>query len=204
MEEGYIKYRAEWEQTPPFPNELVADLNEYRAKMYRFKLISVSPDGIGYGNISQRLNRSQAFLITGSATGAFPVLDGSHYSLVSAVDTAANLLHCWGPTIASSEAMSHAVIYKECPEVNAVIHIHHQGIWHTRQNILQTTPAEVAYGTPEMADAIVNLLRHSNLRQERLFITRGHQDGIFAFGESLRDAIAPIFIELHRWNMMHA
>jgi len=44
-----------------------------------------------------------------------------------------------------------------------------------------TTDEDAAYGSPEMASSIVNLLRNSGLRQQKIFVMRGHPEGIFAF-----------------------
>ncbi len=196
MDEGYIKFHPHWQKAPAFPEHEVRELITYRQKLYARKLIGAYPDGIGYGNISKRWKATDQFLISGSATGNLEVLGPEHFSLVTEVDLAANTLRCRGPVIASSESMSHAVIYRECPEVRAVIHVHHPGMWNNLLHQVPTTSAEATYGSPEMASAISELLAKTDLRQTRLFVMAGHEEGIFSFGNDLEQAYAVIIAAL--------
>lgn len=188
MDEGYIKFQANWTKTPPLPEEELRELNRWRNRMYDLKLIGAYDDGVGYGNISRRWDADGRFIISGSATGNLEKLGPEHYSLVTAVDIDQNRLTCRGPVIASSESMSHAVIYQECPEVNAVIHIHHLGIWKTLLHKVPTTYREATYGSPEMARSIIRLLRETELRATKIFVMEGHREGVFTFGETLDEA----------------
>jgi ribulose-5-phosphate 4-epimerase/fuculose-1-phosphate aldolase len=112
-------------------------------------------------------------------------MDASHYALVTDVDIRHNTLYCRGPVVASSESMSHAVIYQELPWVGGVIHIHHLGLWERLLHRCPTTDATATYGSPEMADSIRALIRTTTLPEERLFVMEGHREGIFAFGADL-------------------
>jgi len=191
-EEGYIKFNPQWKKTPPLSGDLMERLIDARQQLYRLNLIGAYPSGIGYGNISHRYElpkNSNAFLISGSATGNIALLDSRHFSLVTQVDIDRNKLHCQGPLIASSESMSHAVIYQECPAVQAVVHIHNLPMWQQLLHKIPTTDAKAAYGTPEMALSIVDLLKDTDLKQTGLFVMEGHEEGIFAFGDSLRKAV---------------
>ena len=47
---------------------------------------------------------------------------------------------------------------------------------------------DVAYGTPEMADAVRRLFVESDLPQKRIFGMAGHEDGIVTFGRNAEDA----------------
>src|SRR5690606_6522498 len=132
----------------------LAELDHWRKRMYAAGPIGAYPDGIGLGNISRRQSREGQFIISGSATGNFVQLSAEHYSLVTAVDIDRNSLACKGPIVASSESMSHAVIYRECPEVQGVIHIHHLGMWERLLHEVPTTDAKATYGSPEMAYSI--------------------------------------------------
>ncbi|MEM9821184.1 MAG: class II aldolase/adducin family protein [Bacteroidota bacterium] len=172
------------------PNALIAELNAARDQLYALQLIGAYPDGIGYGNISQRWKGDQ-FIISGSATGNDKKLDSTHYSLVTKVNVAQNQVWCRGPIKASSESMSHAMIYRECPEVTAVLHVHHLGYWQKWCYQIPTTPTEVAYGTPEMAQAILQLLRETSVRNhEQFFAMAGHREGLIGFGQNLSSALA--------------
>ena len=197
IDEGYLKFQAIWTPTPPLPNAEIAELNHWRSAMYDLGLIGVYENGIGFGNISQRLNAAGQFIISGTATGGIRQLSGEHYAIVRQADLAGNTLHCEGPVIASSESMSHAVIYRECPEINGVIHIHHLKLWQALLHRVPTTPLSAAYGTPEMAESIVALLHETALPELRIFVMEGHVEGIFAFGKTL-EAAAAVILERYR------
>ncbi len=191
-EEGYIKFKAHWQKTAPLPTARLKDISQWREQMYRAQLIGAYPDGIGFGNISERY-AAQQFIISGSATGNFAQLDESHYALVSDFDIDNNSVSCQGPILASSESMSHAVIYQECPEVNAVIHVHHLQLWQDYLQRLPCTSVDAAYGTPEMAREIIRLLRDTTVRnREKVFVMAGHREGLIAFGENLAEASATL------------
>lgn len=188
MDEGYIKFRADWQKGNAFPALALADLNHWRDRLYSLGLLGAYPDGIGFGNISQRWNAAGQFIISGSTTGNFTQLKPEHYTLVTAVELEQNLLHCSGPIIASSESMSHAAVYLECRWVNAVFHVHHRGMWERLLHQVPTTATGVTYGTPEMAYSIMQLLRETDLPQQRIFVMEGHPEGIFSFGATLDEA----------------
>ncbi len=188
MEEGYVKFQAEWEKSPPMPIKFFGQLNAWRNKLYDLGLIGTYPDGIGYGNISQRFDKKGSFLITGSATGKERNLTAAHYSLVSSVIIDENRLICHGPVIASSESMSHGVIYRECPGIAGVIHVHHAELWDHLMHSVPTTNPSAAYGTPDMAYEIIRLLRDTDLKEVKIFVMEGHEEGIFTFGQTLDEA----------------
>ncbi len=187
-DEGYIKFQAQWTQTPPLPEDTVREINRWRQFIYALGFIGAYPDGIGFGNISMRLDTAGHFLISGSATGNYAALDGRHYCIVTHAWPERNVVECEGPVIASSESMSHAAVYAECPEVQAVIHAHQRHLWKQLLHRIPTTRASVSYGSPEMAAEITRLLRETGLRQTGIFVTEGHEEGIFAMGTSLEEA----------------
>jgi hypothetical protein len=196
IDEGYIKFQADWAKTTPLPDSAIQELNTYRQLMYNNKLIGAYDNGIGFGNISQRVGTNRQFYISGSATGNFQQLDASHFALVTAVNIDQNKLNCRGATIASSESMSHAVIYETCEWVNAVIHVHHLELWKKLLFNVPTTPKSVSYGSPEMAYSIIDLLVNSTAQQERIFAMAGHEEGIFVFAETLEVAAQHVLRQL--------
>ncbi|AEE50526.1 class II aldolase/adducin family protein [Haliscomenobacter hydrossis] len=188
MDEGYIKFRANWHRQAAWPASTIAGLNLWRDRLYGLGLLGAYPNGIGFGNISQRWNAEGQFIISGSTTGNYAVLGPEHYTLVTEVELDNNLLHCTGPIIASSESMSHAAVYLECPWVNAVFHVHHQKMWEKLLHKVPTTAVGVTYGTPEMAYSIMQLLQETDLPERRIFVMEGHPEGIFSFGRNLDEA----------------
>lgn len=185
MDEGYIKFQALWTKAPPLPETALQNIIACRNKLHQLGLIGVYPNGIGFGNISQRWNTESQFIISGSATGHLQELTAEHFTLVTEVNIARNTVCCEGPIIASSETMSHAVLYQECSEIQAVIHVHDLQLWQKLLHQIPTTDASATYGSPEMAYSIIQLLQTTDLLQQKVFVMEGHREGIFAFGESL-------------------
>ncbi|MGF1523814.1 MAG: class II aldolase/adducin family protein [Leptolyngbyaceae cyanobacterium] len=166
----------------------------WRDRLHAAGLIGVYPDGVGFGNISCRLAQ-QSFLITGTQTGHYCISNPTHYTLVDQWDVDQNMLHCVGPLKASSESLTHAALYEYSADIQAVIHVHHAGLWATYQHELPTTSANVPYGTPAMAYEMWRLFRESDLRSQKILVMAGHEDGLIAFGSSL-PATATILFEL--------
>ncbi len=188
LDEGYIKFKANWEKTPALPADQITVLNYWRQEMYHYNLIGAYPNGIGFGNISQRIGNTDQFIISGSATGNYPKLTTEHYAKVNSVDIDKNELTCEGPIIASSESMSHAMIYQSNPKIKGVIHVHHLELWKDLMFKVPTTELGATYGSPEMAYSILDLFQTTNLNEEKIFVMQSHEEGVFAFGETLEEA----------------
>lgn len=189
QDEGYVKFRAIWERAAALPAPNIAELTHWRDEMYRRQLIGAYENGIGFGNISQRFEGNQ-FIISGTATGHLPHLGPAHFTVVTDFDVQQNTVYCRGAILASSESMSHAIIYQACPTVHAVIHVHHAAAWERLLDQVPTTVQGATYGSPEMANSILNLLKNNDLSQKKIFVMRSHPEGIFVFGETLERAVA--------------
>lgn len=187
MDEGYIKFNCNWIPSHDIPTQLVAELNVWRNKMYEKGLIGVYPDGIGFGNISMRWE-GVSFLISGTATGGLPVLNESHYAQVTQYSLDTNTVTCKGPLRASSESLTHASIYECSATTNAVIHVHHLGMWNSLINKVPTSKLDIPYGTPEMAAEIRRLFTETALSEEKILVMGGHPEGIISFGKDLAEA----------------
>jgi L-ribulose-5-phosphate 4-epimerase len=195
QEEGVIKFNSTWIKEVPLDFELIKELNEWRNKLYQAHLVGMNKDGIGYGNISIRFKQN-SFIITGSSTGKFERLNNFHYTRVTAFDLDKNSLTTVGPIIASSESLTHAMIYENQKNVNAVMHVHHHKLWKKLLLTLPSTNKEVEYGTPAMAREILRLFKESNLAEEKIFAMGGHEDGVVSFGKDLEEAGEIIFDKL--------
>jgi L-ribulose-5-phosphate 4-epimerase len=187
MDEGYIKFNCHWIPSNAIAFPMVAELNLWRERMYEKGLIGVYPDGIGFGNISQRW-KGNTFLISGTATGGFTTLTESHYSLVTQYDLGTNSVTCEGRVKASSESLTHAAIYECSASTHAVIHVHHLDLWNKLIHQAPTSSAAVPYGTPEMAHEIKRLFVETTLSTEKIMVMGGHQEGIISFGNDLAEA----------------
>jgi L-ribulose-5-phosphate 4-epimerase len=189
MTDGYIKFNPQWIKEPiSISSELLDKINQVRSTLMTKGYLGVLSNGIGFGNISVRDWNSNRFIITGSATGGIPVLEASHLALVESVSIEENSLICQGLTAASSESMSHAIIYKTLPTINAVIHIHDTILWKNNFNQLPTTDPSAEYGTPEMAFSIQRLISGTKMEQGVL-VMGGHEDGLIAFASNLEDSL---------------
>jgi L-ribulose-5-phosphate 4-epimerase len=181
QEEGYIKFNCHWNNQPAdFPGKEINELNHWRSKLYQQQLIGVYPDGIGFGNISIRLNKDNQFIVTGSATGQLAETGPEHYAQVDSFRIDTNEVWCTGQVKASSESLSHAIVYKALREANAVVHVHDIKLWEKWKNVLPTTDETTAYGTPEMALEISRLLAVPGNREKGILIMGGHREGILA------------------------
>lgn len=188
MREGVTRFVAHHESAAATRTAEVAALCAVRARLVALGVVGADParyEGVGFGNASVR-DAGEAFHITGTQTGALPALTAEHIATVTRSRPETNEVWSRGPIRPSSESMTHAVVYATRPFVRAVLHGHDPGLWRSRT--LPETPAAVAYGTPEMAAAVRQLL------QQRpdctAFAMAGHEDGVVVLGESLDDAVA--------------
>jgi len=187
MDEGYIKFNCHWIPSDDIPLNKVALLNVWREILYKKGLIGVYPDGIGFGNISLRCNE-KTFLISGTATGGLATLSESHYSLVTHYHPGTNSVTCTGPLKASSESLTHALIYECSAATNAVIHIHSLNLWNRLIHQVPTSRENIFYGTPEMANEIKRLFDETAVSKEKIIVMGGHPEGIISFGKDLEEA----------------
>lgn len=198
--EGVIKYRLHHTQQSLDKRISLAELNAWRTVMFKLNLIGQDErryDGYGFGNISQRLATSDLqFIISGTQTGHLSVLNRDDYSLVIQASPETNTIVSLGETKPSSEALTHASVYLQKPEIQAVIHVHCPEIWqHTQQLKLAYTAANIAYGTPKMAEAVTQLFNSEHWQQTALFTMLGHEDGVVAFGSSLKEAACALITQ---------
>ncbi len=186
-DEGVIKFHCHWTAKELPSSRALQELNQFRNQFYDLGLIGEYEDKIGFGNISVRSNQNQ-FLISGTQTGGLRRLSERHYTKVTGFDLSKNSVICEGPVQASSESLTHAVLYELSDQINAVIHIHEPASWERLQGELPTTTKEIPYGTPEMALEVKRLFRETGLSEAKVFVMAGHEDGIVAFGKDLKEA----------------
>jgi len=171
----------------------LADLNAWRKLLHKLGLIGEDPHrygGVGFGNLSIRVPpfdvppRARRFLITGTQTGGKPELSAADYSLVTHSDPERNRLVAEGPVAPSSEALTHGMVYELDERLRVVMHVHSPDIWrHADELGIAATSRRAAYGTPEMAAEVRQLLQ-TRAARGRILVMGGHEDGVISFGET--------------------
>ena len=197
MIDGVIKYAIEHttEDAPIFSG--YAALEALRSRLFTLGLIGVA-EGIGYGNISLRENNNRAFFITATQTGELPSLTNDYYTYISDYDFSSFKVISRGRYKPSSEALSHAMIYQIDPQINAVIHIHSKALWNfMKENNTLATTAE--YGTSRMADEIASLYKNRDPFKSSIFVMRGHEDGVMAFGRDITEAELTLYSMIQKY-----
>ena len=189
-DEGVVKYRAVHANGEIPRNAFIDRLDEVRTQLFDWSLIGVYPDGVGYGNVSIR--SGSGCIISGTATGGVRTLGLSGYCAVVEFNLRQNTVHTLGPVPASSEAMTHCAIYWADERVNCVLHIHNYKFWRMLLDRGATATAEeIAYGTPEMAEAIANCVQQKDA-ESGLIVMAGHEEGIVAYGATIGTALHEI------------
>jgi L-ribulose-5-phosphate 4-epimerase len=195
MDEGYIKFNCNWIPSNAIPQAKVAELNVWRHILYQKGWIGMYPNGIGFGNISTRCDE-KTFLISGTATGGLATLNESHYSIVTDYNLSTNSVTCVGPVKASSESLTHALIYECSANTNAVIHVHNLELWNRLIHHVPTSNENISYGTPGMANEIKRLFNETTVSKEKIIVMGGHREGLISFGQDLEQAGAILLDKL--------
>jgi len=190
--EGVIKYHLK-HQNIRLPSDItLTEINTWRSLCYQLQLIGQTSElyqGYAYGNISQRYKDTQ-FIISGTQTGGEVQLSVQDYCLITHADLSQNTLQAQGECRPSSEALTHASVYQQNPEIHCVIHAHNSEIWQATHALsLPHTSEQIAYGTPEMALAVQNLLQQNS---SPVFTMLGHEDGVIAYGNDFSSTFAAL------------
>jgi len=197
MNEGYTKFAVHLTEGGLPANPELCRLNEVRTELHDLGLIGVLPGGVGYGNVSVRLDGSEKFIISGTATGSKRTLALTDYCLVDSFDVRRNEVFCTGRIQASSESMSHGSVYQANPAITCVTHIHSQAIFRFMlANGYPRTSERAAYGTPEIAEETVRLVCEAGAARG-VFVMAGHEDGVIAYGDDIESA-RKFLLEIHR------
>jgi L-ribulose-5-phosphate 4-epimerase len=191
-DEGVTKYECFWNKSDPPSIGAVSALITCRDRLFTRGLIGVYSDGIGYGNVSERVDGYCAFYITGTQTGEKAQLTVSDISIIKAYSIADNRVECCGEIAASSETLTHAAVYELDRSIRAVIHVHHRALWEKAQGLIPTTARSVPYGTPAMALEMRRLYEKTNLKDFRVLVMAGHDEGLISFGKNLSQAEAQL------------
>lgn len=201
--EGVIKFNLTYHQQPCITPEMTAELTSWRYILHRLQLIGQDRArymGYGFGNLSRRCGDDPgSFIITGTQTGAEPVLAHTHYSKVTACDPFDNSITASGMSKPSSEALTHGQLYQLDEGIQSVVHVHSPEIWARWEQLgLPVTSEEVGYGTVGMALEVKRIFSESSPKKGTCFIMGGHEDGVVSFGTSIRQACETMIAVLAR------
>lgn len=188
LAEGTIRfaYGLEPPDGPVAPAQVLHALRGWRSVLRRLGLVGQTPDrygGLGFGNLSGRdPDDPGQFLITASQTAGAPDLEEGDLVRILHSSTARFWVDALGHQPPSSETLTHAMIYDADPAVGWVLHGHSPDIWQRAEELgLPATPPSVPYGSPDMVDAVAALL-DAHRERPLVFVTLGHEDGVFACG----------------------
>ncbi len=192
QKEGVIKYHLDFVPGPA-PQDDLRELIACRSILHGLGMIGQDParyGGYGYGNLSQRF-AGAGFDISASQTGHLERLNPAQFTRVIEADILANRVRARGRMPPSSEALTHAMIYRLDEAINSVLHVHEPRLWRygLERNLPQTDPG-IAYGTPDMAEAVRELFTAQDLARRRIVFMAGHEDGVIAFGSSVDKALS--------------
>lgn len=208
MREGVIQFHVQHRdaELSEREREVVGRLLGWRTLLVDCGILGAQPDrygGLGFGNVSHRVGArsrargARAFAISGTQTSGIHRAGASHFAVVEEWVLRENRLVSYGSVRPSSESLTHATIYDQGPHLQCVLHVHSPAIWRAQEALgLPATPNDVAYGTPEMADATAALFRHGRVWDVGVFTMRGHEDGVVAFGNSVEEAGTRLFATL--------
>ncbi len=200
IDEGYVKFRAAWREAPALLGH--ADLVAARNHLYQLGLIGEYADiHIGFGNVSKKLENDHQFLISGTATGGIVTVNEAHFCIVEGFDIANNSVSCTGPVTASSESMTHAMLYACDDAIGAVLHVHHRSFWESLLGKVPTSLEEVAYGTPAMALEMQRLMTTTDLPEKKILAMGGHPEGIISIGCDVQEALATLLQYFAKWSL---
>ena len=191
----YVKFSCERVAGRIASFDGLAELNVYRRKLLDLRLIGVDPNGVGFGNLSVRDGATDKFYITGSATGGIHELTLGNCAKVVACDFGKNQVRYKGAAMPSSESLTHAAIYESDATAGAVVHCHCSKLWAAILNEAPTTSKAAEYGTPEMANEIMQLFTRTNVQSRKIVIMAGHEGGILTFGKDLEETFAVLMRE---------
>ena len=187
IDDGVIKFNFKLDKTHKIEPDEVAQIESFRKRLYNLTLIGeYLPQNIGYGNLSYRVFNDE-FIISGTQTGKYPELTSDQYSHVYKSDLNTMKVLAQGKISPSSESLTHYAIYKSCPQINYILHIHHNGLWNFMlKNDYTQTKKEINYGTTEMAQEAQRCIGRNS---KGIFAMSGHEDGIISYGKSAAEAM---------------
>ncbi len=196
MKEGVTQFSCVLEAASPGTSPELQDLQAARHGLFLRDVVGCDLRRYGacYGNLSARVGPWAAppgrreFIVSCTQTGADPDPGAASWVRVRRYDHRQNRVWATGPCAPSSESLTHGALYDAALSVRAVVHGHDRQTWlWLLANGAPATPADVGYGTPEMAAAASGVVAKT-WRYPNVFAMSGHEDGVVTYGESVAAA----------------
>ncbi|MFC1575006.1 class II aldolase/adducin family protein [Gemmatimonadota bacterium] len=162
---------------PPFPMDEVLDEDDQRHLKLRFGI-----GGLSYGNLSARLDGTR-FWMSASGVDKTDLREvGRDFLLVKDYDPGRNAIILSvppdvEPRRASVDTIEHWMIYREHPEVGAILHVH---AW---MDGIRATEVNYPCGTYELAAAVADIVREAPVSREAVVGLKNH--GLTMVGRSM-------------------
>jgi hypothetical protein len=139
--------------------------------------------GYAFGNVSLRDPAAPGrFFVTASQTTDAPCGAPSAWTRIDGCDLARFSVVATGVAPPSSETLTHAAIYAADARIGWIFHAHAPAIWRAAAKLgIAAIGADVEYGSPALAAAVAKLAE-ARPAGPLVFVTLGHEDGVFACG----------------------
>jgi ribulose-5-phosphate 4-epimerase/fuculose-1-phosphate aldolase len=179
-------------------DERLAQLNAWVYILAGLGLTPVHQEG-AYGNQSYRTGDS-SLIITRS--GMIPEIDliPENFVFIERFDKQSNTFHTQGINNPSSESILHYSIYREFPDVGAIMHGHSKLLEQYATDLaIPVTPTFQPYGTSGLAESAVELLKRGTgfiLLKDHGFVATGKD--IDATGNLVLDYCAALITLLKK------
>lgn len=183
--DSYIKYLCNFTYDTNISNPDINKFNHLRSILLELRLIGTYPDGVSYGNLSQK-QKNNAVIITGTNTGSKTTLTPLDFSCIYDYSINDNFVTCKGGKRASSESLTHLAIY-ENSSAEVVVHIHSLRLWEKLIHIYPSSSPEAKFGTVELANEFKDLIQKYEMTSSGVIISGGHKEGIFLFDVSFEN-----------------
>jgi hypothetical protein len=166
----------------PFPLEEYLSPQDFRHVRQLFNI-----GGLSYGNLSQRRDRDSFWMSASGVDKSRLQHIGRDIMLVTGFDPERRAIQLSvppgiRPQRVSVDAIEHIMIYREHPEVGAILHIH---AW---MDGVPSTEVNYPCGTEELARAVANLVRRAPDPAHAVVGLKNH--GLTITGESLDEIFA--------------
>ena len=143
-------------------------------------------DGYAYGNMSTRdLQTPARFYVTASQTSGAPRLVPQDIVRIDRWNAERFEVTAAGTLPPSSESITHGIIYAADPTIAWIMHVHAPDIWRRGAPAAPVHRGRCPLRFPAMAHAVAALL--GDCERPLVFVTLGHEDGVFACGATPED-----------------